>query len=122
MKQRVSLEKIYHVGQKLALDMMPSEKGKYPISRTKEGAICIIDLSSRGDYPVGSTWDCKIVQVHVNKLIIKPVIMLESAASNEYMLSQKLKKLTTEKTGHKEKVKVSYPYQTKVEQLKGKAV
>lgn len=118
--KRLTPQDIYHSGQHIGLDMMEPDKGKWPISRTKEGIVCVIDFGSRDTYAIGSTWDCKILQVHVNKLVVKPIRQVESASSNEYMMKLKLEKLATKRPEKKEKFRVGYQFCTKVEQLKQK--
>lgn len=109
-------KKVYEVEEEVILQMLPSSKSKKPICRIDDGLICIIDFKAKGFFPYYSKWNCKIVSVAENKLIIEPLECVSSSSNEKFIIEEKLKQLKTEKV-KKEKVVKKYQYLSKQEQL-----
>jgi hypothetical protein len=91
-------------------------KGNRPIARDENGKICIIGF----DYPeyvaIGSTWSVQGIEVHENKVIIKPLKCILTVAENRYIMAEKTKVFKTSKV-RKLKAKKTFKYCT-AQQLK----
>lgn len=97
-------------GDVLILQMMPPQKGKMPISRTKEGLICLMNRNKKGFYPVGSTWTCEVDEVREKSLIVTPIEQEISAEENALEVERKIKSSFAKDKTKKERVKKEYQY------------
>jgi len=106
----------YFEGQSITLEMIRPEKGRMPIARTKEGAICLIQHGCKGFFEYNSIWDCDVVEVRENSLIVKPTYCLRTAKVNEKMIAEKIQSaFHKDKPEHHEKVKFKGQFMRKDE-------
>lgn len=110
---------IHREGDVLFLDMMQPREGKFPISRTSDGLICIIRIKTSEKKPFfeyGSTWLCNVVQVFENKLIVEPVELVKSKTENEHAAEKAAKAAFSKpKPERHKKVKANYQFKASYE-------
>ena len=101
----------YFEGQSLTLEMIRPKQGRMPIALTKEGAVCLIQHGCKGFFEYNSIWDCDVVEVRENSLIVKPTYCLRTAKVNEKMIADKLQEVFhKDKPKHEKKVKFQGQY------------
>ena len=108
------MKKITHTeGDVLFLEMLKPNTGKFPISRTESGMICLIKSNPEKKKPYfeyGSIWTCEVIEVHEKKLIVQPLQMEVSATENERLMKEKIDSLKKEKPQRREKPQRNYRY------------
>ncbi len=111
------MKKITHrEGDSLILDLLKPIKGRYPIARTPDGIICLIERTPKPVYyEYGSMWTCEVVEVKDRVLIIRPLLLELTAAQNEAMIRDKaIKAFGKEKVPRKKQEK-NYQYKAHCE-------
>lgn len=92
LSEMKDLNEMYVIGQRFGFLMRVPSKGKRPICRTKEGVLCVIDLSEGLIYPYNSFWECEVLEIREKCLVIKPLNQIYSEDEVEEIVFSTLKK------------------------------
>ena len=88
-------QELYEKGQEITLTFEKPMFGgsKMPIAQTKEGIICLIQRKERKGklhIPYFSIWNCEVIELFDNKIIIEPIEMIVTSGANRLRKEQEL--------------------------------
>lgn len=74
------------IGEELVLYFNGNEKGGKPVARVEDGRVAIVTFNNREFIEVGSSWVCKVLELHKNKVIVNPLKLDADSTINRQLV------------------------------------
>lgn len=103
----------YKVGQSITVEMFRPTQGRMPIGKTAGNIVCFLRLGKKDYIEYNSIWDCDIVEIKKNSLVVTPTYCLRTAKVNQAMIDAEILKAFGHKKEKKVKPHYEYPYTRK---------
>lgn len=117
--KKLTVKQRFKIGEEIMVTFFKPKEGNFPIGRTDNGVIAIIQRGLKGRWEYNSTWKCKISKMADKCVFIIPMTCIESAveadAKNKSAIERLRDQVNTSQRVIK-KTKPSYQYLSNHEQ------